>query len=232
MAHNSPHSTRTIKTEPHTYFAGGDGSTEKAAIATVSIVDDDPSVTDSLRVLLESVGKHVETFNSAEDFLAGYDPERPGCIVLDERMPGMSGHELQAELVKRRALSPVILITAHSGVQMTVDAMKLGAITLLEKPFHEQALLDAIAEALKKDAQARKRHQDTTLLKARIEGLTARQREVMELVVRGLPNKIVADELGISERTVELHRSRMLHSMDAGSAAELAYAVGRLRSDK
>ncbi len=205
---------------------------EGAGTVTVSIVDDDPSVTDSLQVLLESVGRNVETFNSAEHFLASYDPDRPGCIILDERMPGMSGHALQAELVRRRALSPVILITAHAGVQMAVDAMRLGAVTLLEKPFREEVLLDAIAAALEQDAAARERHRDRTLLQSRIAALTARQREVMELIIRGLPNKLVAHELGISERTVELHRSRVLGCTQARSAAELAYAVGRLRGGK
>jgi two-component system response regulator DctR len=198
---------------------------------TVSIVDDDRSVTDSLKVLIESVGQQVGTFNSATDFLATYDPEQPGCIVLDERMPGMSGHALQKELVKRGALSPVIIITAHAEVQMAVDIMRLGAVTLIEKPFRDQMLLDAIAEALKLDSEARARHQNRRSLESRLEKLTPRQREVMELVIRGLPNKSIARELGISERTVELHRSRVLRTMNVKSAAELAFAVGRLRRE-
>jgi RNA polymerase sigma factor (sigma-70 family) len=198
---------------------------------TIAIVDDDTSVTDSLKVLIESVGQDAETFNSATDFLAAYDPERPGCIVLDERMPGMSGHALQEELVKRRALSPVIVITAHAEVKMAVDAMRLGAVTLIQKPFRDQELLDAIAEALKRDEEARERHQDRQSLESRLEKLTARQREVMELVIRGLANKAIARQLGISERTVELHRSRVLRAMDVKSAAELAFAVGRLRGE-
>jgi two-component system response regulator FixJ len=195
------------------------------------IVDDDHSVTDSLQILIESVGHDVETFNSAEKFLATYDPERPGCIVTDERMPGMSGHALQEELVRRRALSPVIVITAHAQVEMAVDAMRLGAVTLIQKPFRDRTLLDAIDEALKRDAEARERHQDERELESRLQTLTARQREVMELVIRGMSNKSVAVELGISERTVELHRSRVLRGMNVGSAAELAFAVGRLRGE-
>ena len=180
---------------------------------TVSIVDDDRSVTDSLKVLIESVGQQVGTFNSATDFLATYDPEQPGCIVLDERMPGMSGHALQKELVKRGALSPVIIITAHAEVQMAVDIMRLGAVTLIEKPFRDQMLLDAIAEALKLDTEARARHQNRQSLESRLEKLTPRQREVMELVIRGLPNKSIARELGISERTViALPRKSMFSS--------------------
>jgi two-component system, LuxR family, response regulator FixJ len=188
----------------------------------VSVVDDDRAVTDSLRALIESAGYEVETFQSAEEFLASYDAERPGCIILDERMPGMSGHALQKELVTRRALSPVILITAHAEVPMTVDVMRLGAVTLLQKPFRDQLLLDAIEEALRRDAGARERHADRNALEERLRELTPRQRDVMELLIHGLPNKLIASELGISERTVELHRSRVLSKMNAGSAAELA----------
>lgn len=196
----------------------------------ISVVDDDPAVTDSLRVLIDSAGYQVDTFPSAEAFLAEYDPERPGCIILDERMPGMSGHALQKELIRRRALSPVILITAHAEVPMTVDVMRLGAVTLLQKPFRDQALLDSIEEALRRDTEARSRHADRTELEARLSELTPRQREVMELLIRGMPNKLIASELDISERTVELHRSRVLTKMNAGSAAELAFAVGRIRA--
>ncbi len=203
----------------------------EAMQTTISVIDDDRSVTDSLRVLIESVGHEVETFNSAEDFLESYDPNRPGCIVLDERMPGMAGHVLQQELVRRGSVTPVILITAHAEVQMAVDAMRLGAITLIQKPFRDQALLDAIDEALKKDAAIRVKHDGRQALEDRLERLTDRQAEVMELVIRGLPNKAIARELEISERTVELHRSRVLKTMEVGSAAELAYAVGRLRRD-
>ena len=198
---------------------------------TVFVIDDDPAVRDSLRVLIEAAGYAVETFASAEEFLARFDPTRPGCIVLDERMPGMSGHALQVELVRRRSLSPVILITAHADVAMAVAAMELGALTLLEKPFREQALLDAIREALKRDTATRARHENRRALESRIGGLTPRQREVMELLIRGLSNKLIANELGISDRTVELHRARVLHNMEAGSVAELAFAVGRARGE-
>jgi len=199
---------------------------------TVSVVDDDRSVTDSLCVLLEAAGYHVATFHSAEEFLAAFDPNRPGCIVLDERMPGMSGHELQKELVRRCALSPVVLITAHAEVPMTVDAMRMGAVTLLQKPFRDQALLEAIGEAIERDAAARERFEDQRGLASRLEGLTQRQRDVMELLIRGLPNKLIASELGISERTVELHRARVLRATEARSAAELAFLVGRIRGNE
>ncbi len=199
------------------------------AKTTVSVVDDDGSVRDSLRVLIETAGYAVETFAAAEDFLADYDAERPGCIVLDERMPGMSGHALQEELVRRGALSPVILITAHAEVSMAVDAMRLGAVTLIEKPFRDEALLDAIGEALERDKAARARCADRRAVELRLAGLTPRQREVMELLIRGLTNKMIASELGISDRTAELHRARVLHKVQARSVAELAFAVGRVR---
>jgi len=198
---------------------------------TVSVVDDDGSVTDSLRVLIGTAGYHVATFGSAEEFLASFDPNRPGCIILDERMPGMSGHALQEELVRRRSLSPVILITAHAEVPMTVHAMRLGAITLLQKPFRDKALLEAIEEALARDDVVRALYKDRRALEGRLKALTPRQREVMELLIRGLANKMIAVELEISERTVELHRSRVLAKMGAGSAAELAFAVGRIRGE-
>lgn len=199
--------------------------------ATIYVVDDDNSVRDSLRVLLESAGFAVESFDSAEAFLGQYDPERAGCVVLDERMPGMNGRALQEELLRRRALSPVILITAYAEVALAVDAMRLGAVTLIEKPFRDAVLLDAIREALERDREARLRHQNRSALEARLGTLTRRQREVMELLIRGLPNKLIAGELGISDRTVELHRSRVLQKMQAGSVAELAYAVGRARGE-
>ena len=196
----------------------------------VYIVDDDRAMTDSLRVLIESTGQAVDTFNSAQDFLAAYDPAQPGCILIDERMPGMGGHALQQELVRRRALSPVIIITGHAEVESTVDAMRLGAVTLIQKPFHDQQLLDAIHEALEKDATVRRQSSDRRILESRFEKLTPRQEQVLEFVISGTPNRTIALKLAISERTVELHRSRLLQTMGVGSTAELAFAVGRLRS--
>lgn len=196
---------------------------------TVSIVDDEFSVRDSLRALIESAGYEAETYASAEEFLGGYEPSQPGCIVLDERMPGMCGRALQEELVRQGALSPVILITAHAEVPMAVEAMRLGALTVIQKPFHDQALLDAIGEALALDESARARHRDRRVLEARLAALTPRQRDVMELLIRGLSNKMIANELGISDRTAELHRLRVLRRMEARSAAELAFAVGLVR---
>lgn len=199
---------------------------------TVCVVDDDASVRDSVRVLIESAGLTVEVFPSAEAFLETYDPHRPGCLVLDERMPGMSGCALQKELQRRGALTQVILITAHAEVPMTVDVMTLGAVTLLQKPFRDQALLDAIDEALRRDRSARASQLERRELEEKLAGLTPRQREVMELLIRGLPNKLIAGELGISDRTVELHRARLMRRLMVSSVAELAYAVGRARGQE
>lgn len=195
----------------------------------VSVIDDERAVTEALRAMLEGAGYVVHTYDSARAFLADYDAERPGCIILDECMPEMAGHALQQELVRRGALSPVIVISAKAAVPMAIDAMRLGAITLLQKPFDDQALLDAVAEAMDSDRAARRRHRDRAELEKGLASLTGRQREVLELLIRGMPNKVIASELGISERTVELHRARVLRVMRVRSAAELAYAVGRTR---
>jgi RNA polymerase sigma factor (sigma-70 family) len=159
--------------------------------------------------------------------LKDYDPERPGCVILDERMPGMSGHKMHEELLRRRSTIPIIMCTGHAEVQMAVDAMKRGAVTLVQKPFRDQDLLDAIEEALRRDSAARKRSMRRRDMESRVETLTPRQREVMNLMVRGIPNKRIAAELGISERTVELHRARVMRAMEVSSAAELAYLVAR-----
>jgi two-component system response regulator FixJ len=191
----------------------------------VMIVDDDAALLDSLEILVESVGHQARGYLSATDFLAAFDPQQPGCIILDERMPGMSGHKLHEELLRRGCTTPVIICTAHAEVQMAVDAMKRGALTLVQKPFRDQDLLDAIDEALRRDGRARKKSFRRRSIETLIEAITPRQREVLELMVRGRPNKVIAAELGISERTVELHRARVLHAMGVQSATELAYLV-------
>lgn len=196
---------------------------------TICVIDDEESVTDSLRSMLEAAGHAVQTFSTTQAFLADYDPARPGCIILDEFMPEGPGHELQQELVRRGAISPVIMISAKAEVRMAVDAMRLGAVTLLQKPFDSTELLDAVGEALERDAESRTRHHDRVELERRLEALTGRQRQVLEAMIRGLPNKLIAAELGISERTVELHRARVLRLMEVRSAAELAYVIGRIR---
>jgi two-component system response regulator FixJ len=191
----------------------------------VAIVDDDDVLLDSLRVLVESVGHRVRTYSSARAFLEDFDPRRPGCILIDERMPGMSGHKLHEELIRRGCTTPIIVCTGHAEVQMAVEAMKRGALTLIQKPFRDQDLLDSIEEALRIDEIQRAKSSRRRAVDVLLEKITPRQREVMELMVRGKPNKTIAAELGISERTVELHRARVLHAMGVESATELAYLV-------
>ena len=186
---------------------------------------------DSLKVLAESVGHRACGYESAAEFLDRFDPARPGCIILDERMPGMSGHKLHEELLRRGSTIPIIMCTGHAEVQMAVDAMKRGAVTLVQKPFRDQDLLDAIEEALRRETASRQRRTRKRAIESRLETLTPRQREVMDLMVRGKPNKVIALELGISERTVELHRARVMRAMEVSSAAELAYLVARSDPD-
>jgi two-component system response regulator FixJ len=209
-----------------THSARFDSITEQTK-PTIFIVDDEPAMVDSLRVLVESVGHRALGYGSAADFLDDFDPDRPGCVILDERMPGMSGHKMHEELLRRGSAIPIIMCTGHAEVRMAVDAMKRGVVTLVQKPFRDQDLLEAIEEALRRDSALRKRSLTRRILESRLESLTPRQREVMDLMVRGKPNKAIAQELGISERTVELHRARVMRAMEVKSAAELAYLVAR-----
>lgn len=189
--------------------------------ATVFIVDDDDGFRDSLQMLCSSVGLSVECFSSATDFLEGVDSERSGCLVLDIRMPGMSGLELQRELGARGNAWPIIFMTGHGDVPMAVAALKAGAYDFLTKPFPQQELLDRIHAALRVDADGRSRDGRVELLSERHDQLTPREREVMDLVVQGLANKVVANRLGISQRTVEIHRAQVMEKMQADSLAHL-----------
>jgi FixJ family two-component response regulator len=191
--------------------------------ATVFVVDDDVAVCDSLRFLIESVGLQVRTFSSADEFLAACTPDQPGCLVLDLRMPGMSGLELQEQLARRKYTLPVIIITAHGDVPSAVRAMKAGAVDFLSKPFSDQNLLDRIHQALATDAQAREDEAIRVGISARAAMLTPREREVMNLVVSGLPNKGIAAQLQLSAKTVETHRARVMEKMQARSVAELVH---------
>ena len=185
------------------------------------VVDDDEAVRNSLRLLMKSVGLAAITLPTAQEFLDKYKPQQPGCLVLDVRMPGMSGLELQEQLNVRGAMIPVIFITGHGDIPMAVEAMQQGAFDFLQKPFRDQDLLDRINGALKQDAENREtveRHAD---LKRRSESLTPREREVMALVVDGRANKVIAIDLGLSERTVEIHRANVMEKMQARSVAHL-----------
>ena len=197
----------------------------KKSPPTVFVVDDDESVRGSLRFLLRSAGLESRAFASAPEFLAAYDPAQPGCVVLDVRMPGMSGLELQQELNLRGAVLPVIFITGHGDVPMAVEAMQHGAHDFLQKPFRDEDLIERIRRALAKDAKARAALEQHKSIRARLDSLTPREREVLGLMARGKPNKIMAHELGVSQRTVEIHRARVMEKSGASSLAELVRMV-------
>ena len=188
---------------------------------TVFVVDDDEAMRHSLRWLIESVGLQVECHDSAESFLDSYYPGRSGCLLLDVRMPGMSGLELQEYLRRNEINIPVIVITGHGDVPMSVRAMKEGAIDFIEKPFNDELLLDAIRNALALDEQQREKQALRAELAARMALLTPREHEVMEMVTAGRSNKEIAAELGVSAKTVEAHRAKVMDKMQAGSLAEL-----------
>ncbi|MFP6664685.1 MAG: response regulator transcription factor [Deltaproteobacteria bacterium] len=188
---------------------------------TVFVVDDDAAMRDSLRWLLESVDFVVKAFESARDFLKAYDGHRPSCLILDVRMPGMSGLDLQDELARRGIKVPMIMISAHGDVPVAVRALKSGAIDFIEKPFSDQLLLDRVRQALQTDARASLEGKVNEDIVARVRELTPREKEVMDLVVTGRRNKAVAAQLGLSQKTVEIHRARVMAKMKASSLAEL-----------
>jgi FixJ family two-component response regulator len=188
---------------------------------TVFVVDDDDAVRDSLRLLLKSAGITCEPYGSAQDFLSHYDPAQAGCLVLDVRMPGMSGLEMQQQLNVRGAMLPVIFITGHGDIPMAVEAMQHGAFDFLQKPFRDQELLDRVQRALARDAEIRARLRHTDRIRERLATLSPREREVLDLVTQGKANKMVAGDLGVSQRTVEIHRAHVMQKMEAGSLAEL-----------
>ena len=194
----------------------------------VYVVDDDEAVRDSLQMLLESVDLRCETFGSASDFLEGHNPEQHSCLVADIRMPGMSGLDLQDALNERASTIPILFITGHGDVPMAVDAMKSGALDFIQKPFRDQDLLDRIHQALERDQAHREDNRAIADIRDRVARLTAREKEVMERVVKGQANKVIALDLGVSQRTVEIHRARVMQKMRARSLAELVRMVGRL----
>ena len=192
---------------------------------SVYIVDDDEAVRSSVRFLIRSVGLPAQVYASAQEFLAAYERRDPGCLVLDVRMPGMSGLDLQQELNRRGATIPVVFITGHGDVPMAVEAMQQGAFDFLQKPFRDQELLYRVQRALSRDAESRARLAARAEIRARLATLTPREREVMQLITRGKSNKLVGAELGVSQRTVEIHRAHVMEKMRASSLAELVRMV-------
>lgn len=191
----------------------------------VFIVDDDEAVRGSLRLLLKSVGLAPNAMGSAREFLTKYDPTQPGCLVLDVRMPEMSGLELQEQLNLQGAVIPVIFITGHGDVPMAVEAMQAGAFDFLQKPFRDQDLIDRIQRALEKDRSNRTTLTERSAIRDRLESLTPREREVLTMVASGKANKVMASDLGVSQRTVEIHRARVMEKMGASSLAQLVRMV-------
>ena len=188
---------------------------------TIFVVDDDDAVRDSLRDLIDSVGLDVATYPSAHAFLDVYDNARRGCLVLDIRMPGMSGLELQERLNERGSSLPIVFITGHGDVPMAVEAMKRGAVDFIQKPFRDQELLDRINLAIEQNRRRREAEETKQDIAERVSSLTRREREVMDMVIQGKANKVIAIDLGLSQRTVEVHRAHVMDKMRARTLAEL-----------
>jgi RNA polymerase sigma factor (sigma-70 family) len=195
----------------------------------VFVIDDDPSVRTSLKFLINTVGLQVESFDSAEAFLSGKSLDRPSCLVLDVRLHGMSGLDFQRELTARSLCTPIVFITGHGDIPMSVRAMKAGAVEFLTKPFRDQDLLDAIRIALERDQARRDQEKKAKELQQCFDSLTPREREVVSMVVSGMLNKQIAGQLGTAENTVKVHRSRAMEKMHAQSVADLVRMVERLK---
>jgi FixJ family two-component response regulator len=198
------------------------------ADAIVFVVDDDPSIREAVKSLISLAGLRVETFGTAQEFLRNERPDLPGCVVLDVELPGLSGLDLQRELTTHGIKLPIIFITGHGDIPMSVRAMKAGATEFLTKPFRDQDLLDAIQQALERDRAARQHSREISELRKRFDALTPREREVMSLVVAGWLNKQIGFELGISEITVKIHRGRVMNKMGAQSLVDLVRMTERL----
>jgi RNA polymerase sigma factor (sigma-70 family) len=195
----------------------------------VFVVDDDPSVRSSLKFLFSTVGLQVESFDSADAFLHKKMPDAPSCLVLDIRLPGLSGLDFQRELAARNTPIPIIFITGHGDIPMSVRAMKAGAVEFLTKPFRDQDLLDAVRIALERDRARREQDKDVVILQRRFDSLTSREQEVISMVVSGMLNKQIADQLGTAESTVKVQRSRAMEKMQAESLVDLIRMIEKLK---
>lgn len=193
--------------------------------ATVFVVDDDPGVQQALKMLFRSVGHRIEVFTTAQEFLDAYDEQWSGCVVLDVYMPGMSGLELQQRLNERHSILPIVFMTGHGDVPMAVEAMQAGAVDFIQKPFHDEDMLDRVAQAINKDTDNRRVLRERHEIAKRLELLTPREKEIMSLVVNGKANKVIAADLSLSQRTVEIHRARVMEKMQASSLAHLVRMV-------
>jgi len=202
---------------------------KSAAVPTVFIIDDDRGMRQSIQDLVESVGMRAESFASGEEFLRRKRSNDPSCLVLDVRLPQMSGLDFQRQLAETGVRIPIIFVTAHGDVPMSVRALKSGAVEFLTKPFRDQDLLDAIQQALQRDRAARERQAEIHDLQERYRTLTAREREVMTLVVSGMLNKQIASEIGASEATVKIHRGHVMQKMQAGSVVDLLRMADKLK---
>jgi RNA polymerase sigma factor (sigma-70 family) len=194
----------------------------------VFVVDDDASVRDALKRLIRSVGLQVEVFASAQEFVQRRRPAVPGCLILDVRLPGVSGLDFQSQLAAANIGIPIIFISAHGDIPMSVRAMRGGAVDFLTKPFRDQDLLDSLHIALEQDRARLDREAELAVLRKRFDSLTPRERQVITMVVSGMPNKLIATQIGVAENTVKVHRSRAMEKMEAGSLAELVKMVGHI----
>jgi RNA polymerase sigma factor (sigma-70 family) len=218
------------KLRRYRFFIRFDTEAMNALRDTVFIVDDDNGMRTSIRALMKSIGLDAEPFASAQEFLDYYEPGRCGCLILDIRMPKMDGLELQRELNRRGVALPVIFITGHADVQMAVEAMRQGAFDFIEKPFRDQTLIDRVQQALMRDRESRQAARQAEEARQRVASLTNRERQVLELIASGKPNKAMAQQLGLSRRTVEVHRSHLMRKLAVKSVAELVHIAMDMRA--